>query len=76
MEQKIKKLKINTDSPSKILSKLPSIDKISPIKDNIFKKRIDYSNSLLKKNVSVDSFFDSKNLNLPGWLVRHYNWFV
>ena len=64
MEQKIKKLKINTDSPSKILSKLPSIDKISPIKDNIFKKRIDYSNSLLKKNVSVDSFFDSKNLNL------------
>ena len=64
MEQKIKKLKINADSPSKILSKLPSIDKISPIKDNIFKKRIDYSNSLLKKNVSVDSFFDSKNLNL------------
>ena len=64
MEQKIKKLKINTDSPSRILSKLPSIDKISPIKDNIFKKRIDYSNSLLKKNVSVDSFFDSKNLNL------------
>ena len=64
MEQKIKKLKINTDSPSKILSKLPSIDKISPIKDNIFKKRIDYSNTLLKKNVSVDSFFDSKNLNL------------
>ena len=64
MEQKIKKLKINTDSPSKILSKLPSIDKISPIKENIFKKRIDYSNSLLKKNVSVDSFFDSKNLNL------------
>lgn len=64
MEQKIKKLKINTDSPSKILSKLPSIDKISPIKDNIFKKRIDYSNSLLKKNASVDSFFDSKNLNL------------
>ena len=64
MEQKIKKLKINTDSPSKILSKLPSIDKISPIKDNIFKKRIDYSNSLLKKNVSFDSFFDSKNLNL------------
>ena len=64
MEQKIKKLKINTDSPSKILSKLPSIDKISPIKDNIFKKRIDYSNHLLKKNVSVDSFFDSKNLNL------------
>ena len=64
MEQKIKKLKINTDSPSKILSKLPSIDKISPIKDNIFKKRIDYSNSLLKKNVSVDSFFDSKNLNI------------
>ena len=64
MEQKIKKLKINADSPSKILSKLPSIDKISPIKDNIFKKRIDYSNSLLKKNASVDSFFDSKNLNL------------
>ena len=64
MEQKIKKLKINRDSSSKILSKLPSIDKISPIKDNIFKKRIDYSNSLLKKNVSVDSFFDSKNLNL------------
>lgn len=64
MEQKIKKLNINTDSPSKNLSKLPSIDKISPIKDNIFKKRIDYSNSLLKKNVSVDSFFDSKNLNL------------
>ena len=64
MEQKIKKLKINTDSPSKILSKLPSIDKISPIKDIIFKKRIDYSNCLLKKNVSVDSFFDSKNLNL------------
>ena len=64
MEQKIKKLKINADSHSKILSKLPSIDKISPIKDNIFKKRIDYSNSLLKKNVSVDSFFDSKNLNL------------
>ena len=64
MEQKIEKLKINADSSSKILSKLPSIDKISPIKDNIFKKRIDYSNTLLKKNVSVDSFFDSKNLNL------------
>lgn len=66
MEQKIEKLQINTESPSQILSKLPSIDKITPIKNNIFKKQIDYSNSLLKKNASVDSFFDSKNFNLKN----------
>ena len=64
MEQNIKKFKINTDSPLKMASKFPNIDKISPIKKSIFKKKIDYVNGLLKKSVSMDSFFDSKNYNL------------
>ena len=64
MEQKIKKFKLNTDSPLKMTSKFPSIEKISPIKKSIFKKKIDYVNGFLKKSVSMDSFFDSKNYNL------------
>jgi hypothetical protein len=62
MAANIKTLKINVDSASKMISKLPSIDKISPIKEYNFKKRLDNMNGLLKKNMSMDSFFDSKNL--------------
>ena len=62
MAANIKTLKINVDSASKMISKLPSINKISPIKEYNFKKRLDNMNGLLKKNMSMDSFFDSKNL--------------
>ena len=61
MESKIKKLKITKNSPSKMSSKFPNIEKLSPIKGYTFQNKIAINNEAIKKNISMDSFFDSSN---------------
>ena len=66
MEQNIKTFKINNiNSSLKNLKKLPSLEKISPIKSYTFKRNYEFSNKNLNRNISIDSLFDStKNLSL------------
>ena len=66
MDQKIKKLKIKyNNSPLKDINKLPSLEKISPIKGYTFKKRYEFPNSRVNKNISIDSLFESsKNMSI------------
>ena len=64
MKPFIKRLKIKTkESPKKI--SLSNVSKISPIKEYSFRKKFEFHNDRLKKNASMDSFFDSnKKLNV------------
>ena len=65
MEPLIKKLKIKKETSSKMISNLPNLDKISPIKEYAFQKKFKFPNDGLNKNASMDSFFDSsKKLNV------------
>ena len=57
LESKIKKLKIMKNSPSKMISKFPNIEKLSPIKGYTFQKKIAI------KNTNLTPLPQSKYLN-------------
>ena len=59
MEEKNKKIKIHNSSPLKYINKLPSLEKISPIKGYTFKKKYEFPHYKLNKNITMDSFLDS-----------------
>ena len=59
MEEKNKKIKIHNSSPLKYINKLPSLEKISPIKGYTFKKKYEFPHDKLNKNITMDSFLDS-----------------
>ena len=59
MEEKNKKIKIHNSSPLKYINKLPSLEKISPIKGYTFKKIYEFPHDKLNKNITMDSFLDS-----------------
>ena len=61
MEEKNKKIKIHNSSPLKYINKLPSLEKISPIKGYTFKKKYEFPHDKLNKNITMDSFLDSSN---------------
>ena len=59
MEEKNKKIKIHNSSPLKYINKLPSLEKISPIKGYTFKQKYEFPHYKLNKNITMDSFLDS-----------------
>lgn len=72
MEEKVK---IHNSSPLKIINKLPSLEKISPIKGYTFKKKYEFPNNKLNKNMTMESFLDSSK-NLKVKLRNRNNSFV
>ena len=72
MEEKVK---IHNSSPLKIINKLPSLEKISPIKGYTFKKKYEFPHNKLNKNMTMESFLDSSK-NLKVKLRNRNNSFV
>ena len=76
MEEKVNnKIQIHNSSPLKIINKLPSLEKISPIKGYTFKKKYEFPHNKLNKNMTMESFLDSSK-NLKVKLRNRNNSFV
>lgn len=69
------KIQIHNSSPLKIINKLPSLEKISPIKGYTFKKKYEFPHNKLNKNMTMESFLDSSK-NLKVKLRNRNNSFV